>query len=244
MAYCHPILYKEVNMAVSRQPVKKEVEVDKDKDVLALIKSTAKELNSKYGEGSAMIRTEDCEDDMLDIPFWIKTGIPQLDFAVGGKSHPGIPGGRITEIYGPESNGKTSVALFIMKKAIEDGAIGLYQDSENALTDERIEQFGLNPNRVIFTQPETMEDVFEQQETTIGIIRKTQKDSPMIIVWDSVAATPTKSEVEGDYGDSVMGIHARIMSQALRKIKGLMKNEQVAAIYINQIRDKIGVVFG
>lgn len=210
------------------------------------VKSVVGELNSKFGKGSAMLLSEgDDMGDMADIPFWVRTGIPQLDYAVGGSKHPGFPGGRITEVFGAESAGKTTVSLWIMKKLVESGGIGIYQDSEFALTEERAEQMQIDLESIIYTQPEIMEEVFEQQEAVIDLLRKKKdNDQPVGIFWDSVASCPTKSELDGEYGDSVMGIHARLMSQSLRKIRGKIKKEKILALYVNQIRDKIGISYG
>lgn len=227
---------------VERNPVKSK-ESPKNMPTDDFMKDVANAVNKKFGEGTAMIAGEDSE--MLDIPFWVRTDIPSLDYAVGGHSHPGVPGGRIIEVYGAESHGKTTVAMWILKKLIDgNNGIGIFQDTEHALSMERAEQMGLDMNKVIYTQPEIMEDVFESQEIIIETLREKNTDRPIGIVWDSVAATSTKSEIEGEYGDAVMGIHARIMSQALRKIKGQIKKQNVMAIYINQIRDKMGVMFG
>lgn len=208
------------------------------------IRDIAAIVNKQFGEGSAMIMGEETSD-MLEIPFWTRTGIPQLDYAIGGYNHPGVPGGRIIEIFGPESNGKTTLAMWILKRLIDDlNGIGIYQDSEHAFSEERASQMRLNMSKVIFSQPETMESVFEAQEVIIDTLSKKNSDRPIGIVWDSIAATPTKSEVDGDYGDAVMGIHARIMSQALRKITSLIKKDKVCAMYINQVRDKMNVSWG
>jgi len=217
------------------------VKVDR-KEENDLVKEVAKELNIKFGEGSAMIM--DGEEDIAKVPFWVRTGIPALDYAVGGKVHPGLPGGRIVEVYGEESSGKTTLTIYFLRKVVDTMGIGVFQDSEHSLSEERVNQIGLDKRKVIYLQPETMEEVFEQQEHIINLIRQKRSKTPLVIGWDSVASTPTSAELEGEYGSEVMGQHARLMSQSLRKIKGLIKKENVLALYVNQIRDKIGVRFG
>jgi len=208
----------------------------------SLVSKVADGINKMYS-GSAFKLDDDI--DSMEVPYWIRLNIPALDYAIGGKAHPGVPAGRLIEVFGPESQGKTTIALHIMKRTIDYGGIGIYQDAEFALTDERVEQFDIDLSEVIYSQPETMEQVFESQELVIDMISKENDEGrPVALIWDSVASTPTQSEVDGDYGDSIMGVHARLMSQALRKIRSKIAKQNIIAIYINQIRDKMGVTYG
>lgn len=229
---------------VERVPIKKS---DDEFDVSSLVKSTAAELNKKFGSGTAMVMGDDEDDsDLLEIPFWIRTGIPALDYAVGGFKHPGFPGGRIVEIYGPESNGKSSLAAWILKCIVNDyeGA-ALYQDAECALSEERMEELDIDMSSVLYAQPETIDEVFDQQEAVVESWRKKKGFSnPIGIVWDSVAATTTRAELDGEYTDHSMGEHARLISKALRKFKSTISKQAILAVFINQTRDKIGISWG
>jgi len=212
--------------------------------VSELITGVASELSKKFGAGTAMLFSANVDDEVKGIPFWVRTGLPALDYAIGGVNHPGLPGGRIIEISGAESSGKTTMAMWIMKCLIKMDGIAVLQDSEFAFSEERARQFNIAMDKIIYSNPETTEEVFEQQETIINLLSAKKNKNIVGIFWDSVASTSTKAELDGAYGQASMGVQARLMSQAMRKIKGLISKQRVFALYVNQVRDKIGVMFG
>lgn len=220
-----------------RTPVTSQHDEDVD-----FIKSLAKDVNGVLKTDALMIG-EDSGDD--GVPYWVLTGIPQLDFAVGGLSHPGFPGARITEVYGAEGTGKSTLVVHLVKCAIQQlGAIAAYQDVERVLTPEIIKGSGINMDRVMRGQPDTLEDVFDQQEAILDILHKKSPDKPVVMATDSIAACSTKSEIEGDMEDAQMAPHARLMSKGLRKIKSPITDSQVLSLWVNQTREKIGQAFG
>ncbi len=165
----------------------------------------------------------------------ISTGCLSLDLALGVG---GIPKGRIIEIYGPESSGKTTLALHIVAEAQKAGGFAAYIDMEHALDTEYMKKLGVDTQELIVSQPSFGEQALDITDT---LIRSNSLD---IIVIDSVAALVPKSELDGEMGDSFVGLHARLMSQALRKLTGTVKKTETSIIFINQIREKIGVMFG
>ena len=204
------------------------------------LKELANRVNTALKTDSLMVGDQSGDEG---VPYWIRTGIPQLDYAIGGVCHPGIPGGRITEIHGAESTGKSTLALFITKKAIEQvKAIAYYQDAERVLTPEIIMGTGVDMKRVMRDQPETLEEVFDRQEAVLKELEGI--DHPVVIVMDSIAACSTMSEIEGDMESHSMGEHARLMSKGLRKIKASITDNQVLSLWTNQTREKIGVQWG
>ena len=164
----------------------------------------------------------------------ISTGALSLDVALGG----GIPRGRIAEIYGSESSGKTTLALHIVAEAQKAGGLALFVDAEHALDVEYAKALGVDIDRLYVSQPSTGEEALEIMDSMV------QSGAMDIVVLDSVAALVPKAEIEGDMGDAHVGIQARMMSQALRKLGGSISKTQTCAIFINQIREKIGVMFG
>lgn len=172
------------------------------------------------------------------VPYWVLTGIPQLDYAIGGTCHPGIPGGRITEFHGAESTGKSTIMLHIVKRAIEQvQAIAYYQDAEQVLTPEIIKGTGVDMNRVMRDQPDTLEEVFDAQLAVLEHLQGNQH--PVVMALDSIAACSTASEIDGDMGDHTVGEHARLMSKGLRKIKSSIAENKVLSLWTNQTREKI-----
>ena len=165
----------------------------------------------------------------------ISTGSISLDAALGIG---GIPGGRITEIYGPESSGKTTLTLHIIAEAQKMGGYAAFIDAEHAMDPEYAKKLGVDTDNLLISQPDTGEQALDITET---LVRSGALD---IIVIDSVAALVPKAELDGDMGDSHMGLHARLMSQALRKLTGSVSKSKTSVIFINQIRHKIGVMFG
>jgi recombination protein RecA len=189
-------------------------------------------IEKNYGKGAIMRLGSDVQ--VKDVPV-ISTGALSLDIALGIG---GIPRGRVTEIFGPESSGKTTLALHIIAEAQKQGGIAGFIDAEHALDLNYARKLGLNTDDLLVSQPDTGEQALEIAEM---LVRSGALD---ILVIDSVAALVPKAEIEGEMGDSHMGLQARLMSQALRKLTGTISKSQTAVIFINQIRMKIGVMFG
>jgi len=165
----------------------------------------------------------------------ISTGAINLDAAIGVG---GIPRGRVTEIYGPESSGKTTLCLHVVANAQRAGGVAAYIDAEHALDTEYAKKLGVDIENLLISQPDTGEQALEICEI---LVRSGAVD---VVVIDSVAALVPKAEIEGDMGDSHMGLQARLMSQALRKLAGAINRSRTAVVFINQLREKIGVMFG
>lgn len=229
-------------MAVSRKAIKSAP--DELDDVLRSI--TSRINKSIKDEDLQVIIGDDDGSAGKSVPFWVRTYIPQLDYAIGGKNHPGIPFARIVEIFGGEGCGKSTLAIWITKCAIEQfKTFALYQDAERVLTPEIVKGTGLNMKRIILQSPETLEEVFQTQEATLDSLEQQSGEKrPVVTVVDSVAACSTKAELDGEYGDAVMASHARVLSQALRKIKGRILSNCVLSIFVNQIRDNMNQSFG
>jgi recombination protein RecA len=166
---------------------------------------------------------------------FISTGAINLDAAIGVG---GIPRGRITEIYGPESSGKTTLCLHVVANAQKNGGVAAYIDAEHALDIEYSRKLGVDVDNLLVSQPDTGEQALEIAEI---LVRSGAVD---VVVIDSVAALVPKAEIEGEMGDSHMGLQARLMSQALRKLTGAIARSKTSVIFINQLREKIGVMFG
>jgi recombination protein RecA len=165
----------------------------------------------------------------------ISTNCLSLDAAIGVG---GMPRGRIIEVYGPESSGKTTLALQVVAQAQRNGGIAAYIDAEHAMDPEYAENLGVDINELLISQPDSGEQALEIAETLV------RSNSVDVIVVDSVAALVPRAELDGEMGDSHMGLQARLMSQALRKLAGIISSSRTTFIFINQLRDKIGVFFG
>ena len=189
------------------------------------------QIEKQFGQGSIMRMGE---DSIVKIES-ISTGSISLDAALGIG---GIPRGRITEIYGPESSGKTTLTLHIIAEAQKMGGYAAFIDAEHAMDPEYAKKLGVDTDNLLISQPDTGEQALDITET---LVRSGALD---IIIIDSVAALVPKAELDGDMGDSHMGLHARLMSQALRKLTGSVSKSKTSVIFINQIRHKIGVMFG
>ncbi len=203
---------------------------DKNEKKEKLIKDTLDEIKTRFGEGAIMKLGE---AKALDIEF-TPTGSISLDIALGG----GVPQGRIIEIYGPESSGKTTLSLHIVSELQKKGGTAAFVDAEHALDPEYAKKIGVKTNDLIISQPDSGEQALEIVE---ALVRSEAVD---MVVVDSVAALTPKAEIEGEMGDSHMGLQARLMSQALRKLAGITHKSNTTVIFINQIRMKIGIVFG
>ncbi|WP_154793627.1 recombinase RecA [Occultella kanbiaonis] len=189
------------------------------------------QIDRAFGKGSVMRLGDDNRPPVAVIP----TGSIALDVALGIG---GLPRGRVVEIYGPESSGKTTVALHAVANAQKAGGIAAFIDAEHALDPEYAKKLGVDTDALLVSQPDTGEQALEIMDM---LIRSGALD---IVVIDSVAALVPKAEIEGEMGDSHVGLQARLMSQALRKITGALNSSGTTAIFINQLREKIGVFFG
>jgi recombination protein RecA len=198
---------------------------------LKALKLTLDKLDKTYGKGAVMKMGDSAVEEMDVIP----TGSLGLDLALGVG---GYPKGRVIEIYGPESSGKTTLTLHAMAEAQKKGGIAAFIDAEHAFDRYYAEKLGVDIENLIISQPDNGEQALE---ITDNLIRSGAID---IIIIDSVAALTPKSEIEGEMGDSKMGLHARLMSQALRKLTGSISKTKCTVIFINQLREKIGVMFG
>ncbi|KXX67946.1 MULTISPECIES: recombinase RecA [Flammeovirga] len=198
---------------------------------LKALETTIAKLEKQFGKGAVMKMTD---DNVVDVPV-ISTGSLGLDLALGVG---GVPKGRIIEIYGPESSGKTTLTLHIIAEAQKQGGMAAFIDAEHAFDKIYAEKLGIDMERLLVAQPDHGEQALEIAEQ---LVRSGAID---VMVVDSVAALVPKAELEGDMGDSKMGLHARLMSQALRKITGAISKTNCSAIFINQLREKIGVMFG
>lgn len=201
-------------------------------DKLKAIKVAMEQIEKQYGKGSIMKLGDQGNDYKIDS---ISTGSLTLDHALGIG---GVPRGRITEIYGPEASGKTTLCLHIIAEAQKAGGTAAFVDAEHALDPARAETIGVNLDDLLISQPDTGEQALEITET---LIRSGGLD---VIVVDSVAALVPKAEIEGEMGDSMIGVQARLMSQAMRKLAGAINKSKTSVIFTNQIRMKIGVMFG
>ena len=194
------------------------------------IKNAIAQIEKNYGQGTIM-KMGDASKIKIDT---ISTNAISLDQALGG----GIPRGRVTEIYGPESSGKTTLALHIIAECQKAGGHAAFIDAEHALDAEYAKRIGVNINELLISQPDNGEQALEIVETL------TRSGGIDVIVIDSVAALTPKAEIEGMMGDSFMGLQARLMSQALRKLTSIISKTGTSVIFLNQLRMKIGVMFG
>ena len=189
------------------------------------------QIEKTFGKGSIMRLDEDA---YLSIP-GISTGALSLDLALGGR---GIPRGRIVEIFGPESSGKTTLALHVIANAQKTGGVAAFIDAEHALDPSWARKIGVNIDDLLVSQPDTGEQALDICEL---LVRSNAVD---VVVVDSVAALIPRAEIEGEMGDTHVGLQARLMSQAMRKLTGVIARSNCTVIFINQIREKIGVMFG
>jgi len=190
------------------------------------------EIEKSFGKGSIMRLGDDTPIRKIE---GISTGSISLDAALGG---PGLPKGRVVEIYGPESSGKTTLTLHVAASAQKAGGICAFVDAEHALDPAYARKLGVKLDDLLVSQPDTGEQGLEIVET---LVRSNAVD---VVIVDSVAALVPRAEIEGEMGDSFVGLHARLMSQAMRKLTGVISRSDCLVIFINQIREKIGVMFG
>ncbi|MBS3733055.1 MAG: recombinase RecA [Desulfobacterales bacterium] len=204
---------------------------DKEQDKEKAVQTAMGQIERQFGKGAIMKLGS---NTVINVPA-IPTGSIALDLALGIG---GIPRGRVTEIYGPEASGKTSLALHAVAEAQKQGGIAAFIDAEHALDTSYAKKLGVNCDELLVSQPDTGEQALEIADM---LLRSGAVD---ILVIDSVAALVPRAEIEGEMGDSHMGLQARLMSQALRKLTGTISKTHTSLIFINQIRMKIGVVFG
>jgi recombination protein RecA len=197
------------------------------------LESAIAQIEKQFGKGSIM-KLGGSDVAKVKIPA-ISTGSIELDIALGIG---GLPRGRVTEIYGPESSGKTTLTLHVVAEAQKLGGVAAFIDAEHALDPVYAGKLGVNIDELLVSQPDTGEEALEIVES---LVRSNAVD---IIVIDSVAALVPKAEIEGEMGDSHVGLQARLMSQALRKLTGIISKSKTSVVFINQIRHKIGVMFG
>ena len=196
------------------------------------LKAALAQIQKEFGQGSIMTLGDDRKRMNIET---ISTGSISLDLATGIG---GIAKGRIAEIYGPESSGKTTLTLHIIAEAQKNGGKAAFIDAEHALDPEYAENLGVNIDELIVSQPDTGEQALEICEM---LVRSGALD---VVVIDSVAALVPKAEIEGAMGDSVVGLQARLMSQALRKLAAIINKSNTSVIFINQLREKIGIMYG
>jgi len=211
----------------SSQEVSQKAAADRTKALDAALG----QIEKQFGKGAVMKLGERALTQIEAIP----TGALSLDLALGVG---GVPRGRVVEIYGPESSGKTTVALHIIAEAQKNGGTAAFIDAEHALDPEYAHKLGVDIDNLIVSQPDTGEQALEITE---ALVRSGAVD---VIVVDSVAALVPKAEIDGEMGDSHVGLQARLMSQALRKLAGVISKSSTVAIFINQLREKVGIMFG
>ncbi len=208
-----------------------EKQVDRLLDSHPNLKNTVAQIEKQFGEGAIMALGSDYNKKIEGI----STGCLSLDIALGGQ---GIPRGRIIEMFGPESSGKTTLALHVVAEAQKTGGIAAFVDAEHALDPSWAKKLGVQLDTLLVSQPTSGE---EAMHITEMLIRSNAVD---VIVVDSVAALVPQKELDGDIGDSHVGLQARLMSQSMRKLTGAIAKSKTSVIFINQIREKIGVMFG
>lgn len=217
-------------VAVEEKPVAVEPANNEKSERLKAVDLAVAQIEKQFGKGAIMKLGEGHKIDVETFP----TGSLSLDLALGG----GIPKGRIIEIYGPESSGKTTLALHAVAEVQKRGGLAAFVDAEHALDPEYAAKIGVQLDDLLISQPDTGEQALEIAET---LVRSSAVD---LVIVDSVAALVPRAEIEGEMGDSHMGLQARLMSQALRKLTGAISKSKTTVIFINQLRMKIGVMFG
>ena len=203
-----------------------------DESKIKALDSVMAQIEKQYGKGAIMRLGQDAGDTNIEV---LPTGCLSLDLAIGVG---GLPRGRIVEIYGPESSGKTTVALHVIAETQKAGGIAAFVDAEHALDPVYAKNLGVNLDELYVSQPDTGEQALD---ITASLVNSKAVD---VIVVDSVAALTPKAEIEGDMGDSHVGLQARLMSQALRKLTAITNKSKTCIIFINQLREKVGVMFG
>ena len=213
-----------------------------NKDDLA--SSLAKELNKHFKEDGKVAYFID-GDTPTNVSGWISTGSSILDLAISNRPHGGLPIGRIIELNGLEASGKSLVAAHVIAEVQKKGGVGVYIDTENAMSQEFLEAIGVDLDKMLYLQLDTVEQIFQALETIIDNIRESSKDTPIAIIVDSLAAATTANEKEGDYNKEGWATDkALIVSKAFRKITRKIGKEKIVVVFTNQLRQKLGVMFG
>jgi len=212
------------------RPEKEDTRIDREK--AKAVELAVGQIEKQFGKGSIMRLGQKGPIQPIDA---ISTGSISIDYALGVG---GVPRGRVIEIFGPESSGKTTLALQVIAEAQKLGGMAAFVDAEHALDAAYAQKLGVDLDNLLVSQPDNGEQALEIVEV---LIRSTGVD---VVVVDSVAALVPKAEIEGDMGDAQMGLQARLMSQALRKLTGVVSKSKTSLIFINQLREKIGVMFG
>ena len=198
-----------------------------------------KSINATLKETKAYNLQND--ESPTEVKRFISTGSLLLDYIISNKKHGGIPEGRLVEISGPESSSKSLIALQILANTQKLGGIAIYLDTENATDKLLLTSLGIDLDKLVYIQPTYIEEVFQIIEHTIKKIKESGTDKPVTVVWDSVAATPPKAELDGDYEQNTMGLGARVIAKGLRKITQFIAENRVTLVFINQLKMKIGV---
>jgi recombination protein RecA len=218
---------------------KRKIKNNDDEFTTDLIKS----LNKEHGTRVAYNLSTD--ESPTHVNRWISTGSKQLDYIIANRPNGGLPEGRIIEIFGPPSIGKSHIAIQIARSTQEEGGIVVYIDTENATSVENLSLLGVNiAKRFVYVDTHCTEEVLAIAESTILKAKAMDKDVPVTIIWDSVAASSPKAELVGDYDQNSIGLQARAISKGMRKITGVISNQNVLFVCLNQIRTKIGVMYG
>jgi recombination protein RecA len=229
-------------MARKSSAVEKTDKQDKSNEQdfsIDLIRAINKEQGTRVAYNLA------CDESPTHIKRWISTGCKQLDYIVSNRRNGGLPEGRIIEIFGPPSIGKSHIALQIARSTQQMGGIVVYIDTENATSVENLGLLGVDiTKRFVYVDTHCTEEVLSIAEATIVKAKAMNKDVPITIIWDSVAATSPKAELDGDYDANSIGLQARAISKGMRKITGIIANQNVLFVCLNQTRTKIGVMYG
>lgn len=222
-----------------KKKVTEETKADLDDFANDLIKSLNKE------QGGRVAYNLSCDDSPTHVKRWVSTGSRLLDYICANRRDGGLPEGRIVEIFGPPSIGKSHIATQIAASTQKMGGIVVYIDTENATSVENLAMLGVDVSkRFVYVDTHCTEDVFQVAESTILKAQAMDKDVPITIIWDSVAATSPKAELDGDYDKNSIGLNARAISKGMRKITGVIGQTNTLMVCLNQTRTKIGVMYG
>jgi recombination protein RecA len=225
--------------------VAKRKETSEFNETIDFTEQLIKSLNSEHGDGDKVAYNLLKDDAPTKVHRWVSTGSRQLDFIIANKSNGGIPEGRLVEIFGPPSIGKSHIAAQIAKSTQKMGGIVVYIDSENATSTENLQLLGVDIGKnFIYCDAVCTEKVFALAESVILKTRSLKKDVPVTIIWDSVAATSPKAEILGDYDKDSIGLQARALSKGFRKITSVVGSNRVSFVCLNQTRTAIGTMYG
>lgn len=229
---------------MARRKESEEIDVEqkevKTMDQAAFLKGIAKSLNKEFGEDT--VQLFDTNDGHIDnVADWVKTGVPMIDYILGGK---GFPVGRISEIYGEASSGKTAIAMHVLKQTIDRGGLAMMLDSEAAFSFDMAQKIGLDRTKLAYLKPKSLEEIWRLVEQSIAYAKLKAPNQLVTIVVDSIASAPSQDESANDIEKAEMGIRARINSKGLRKVNMEVSDNNICLILINQVRANIGDMFG